>query len=80
MLVANHWTEHRVHNGGAKERTEEAEDVCNPIRRATSTKLTPFELPATKPPTKKYTCSDPWLQLPMQQKMALYGINGRRGP
>jgi hypothetical protein len=35
MLAANHWTEHRGTNGGVKERTEGAERVCNPIRRAT---------------------------------------------
>ena len=38
------------------------------------------ELPGTKPPTKEYTWRDPWLQLHMQQRMALYGISGRRGP
>jgi len=32
------------------------------------------ELPGTKPPTKEYTWRDPW------QRMALWGINGRRGP
>jgi hypothetical protein len=31
MLTANHWTEHRVPNEGVRERTEEAEGVCNPI-------------------------------------------------
>jgi hypothetical protein len=36
----------------------------------------PPELPRTKPPTKEYT----WLQLHMRQRMALSGINGRRGP
>jgi hypothetical protein len=42
MLAVNHWTEHRVPNGGVTERTEEAEGVCNPIGRTTiSTKETP---------------------------------------
>jgi hypothetical protein len=35
MLAANHWTEHRVPNGGVRERTEGAEGVCNPIGRTT---------------------------------------------
>ena len=29
------------------------------------------ELPGTKSPTKEYTWRDPWLQLHMQQRMAL---------
>jgi hypothetical protein len=33
--AANHWTEHRVPNGGVRERTEGAEGVCNPIGRTT---------------------------------------------
>ena len=42
MLAANHWTEHRVPNGGVRERTEGAEGVCNPIGRTTiSTNQTP---------------------------------------
>jgi hypothetical protein len=40
----------------------------------------PPELPVTKLPTKEYTWMDPWLQLHMQQRMALLAINGRRGP
>ena len=32
--AANHWTEHRVPNGGVRERTEEAEVVPNLIERA----------------------------------------------
>jgi hypothetical protein len=35
MLIAKHWTEHRDHNEGVRERTEGAEGVCNPIGRAT---------------------------------------------
>jgi hypothetical protein len=31
MLSANHLTEYRVPNGGARERTERAEGVCSPI-------------------------------------------------
>jgi hypothetical protein len=37
MLVANHWTEHRVSNGGVRERTKGADRICNPIRRTIST-------------------------------------------
>jgi hypothetical protein len=35
MLAANHSTEHRVFNGGVRERTEGTEGVCNPIRTTT---------------------------------------------
>jgi hypothetical protein len=31
MLTATHWTEHRVPNGRARERTQGAEGVCSPI-------------------------------------------------
>jgi hypothetical protein len=40
----------------------------------------PPELPGTKPPTKKYTWRDSWLQPNIYQRMALLVINGRRGP
>jgi hypothetical protein len=33
MLTANHWTEHGIRNEGVRERTERAEEVCNPIGR-----------------------------------------------
>jgi hypothetical protein len=35
MLTANHWTEHRILNGGVREKTEGAEGVYNPIGRTT---------------------------------------------
>jgi len=35
MLAANHWTQQRDSNGGFREKTEEAEGVCNPIGRTT---------------------------------------------
>jgi hypothetical protein len=35
MFTANHWTEHGNPNGGLRERTEEAEVVCNPILKIT---------------------------------------------
>jgi hypothetical protein len=38
------------------------------------------ELPGTKPVTKEYSWRDAWLQLPMKQRMALWDINGRKGP
>jgi hypothetical protein len=42
MLAVNHWTEHKVHSGGIRERTEGAEGVYNPIGRTTiSTDQTP---------------------------------------
>jgi hypothetical protein len=53
MLSVNHWTEHRVTNGGARERTQGAEGVCNPIGGTTiSTNQYATEIPGTKPPTK----------------------------
>jgi hypothetical protein len=33
MLIANHWTEDMVPNGGVRKRTKRAEGVCNPIGR-----------------------------------------------
>jgi hypothetical protein len=70
MLSTSHWAEHRIPYGGVGERTEGAESVCNPIGRTTilTKQTTPpplAELPGTKPPTKKYTWRDPWLQLHM---------------
>jgi hypothetical protein len=59
-LAANHRTEHRVPNGGVRERTLGAEGICNPIGSTTiSTNQTSPEQPGTKPPTKKYTWRDP---------------------
>jgi hypothetical protein len=37
MLTAKHWTEHKDPNGRVRGRNEEAEEVCNPIGRTTST-------------------------------------------
>jgi hypothetical protein len=31
MLTVSYWMEHRALNGGARESTQEAEGVCNPI-------------------------------------------------
>jgi hypothetical protein len=41
MLTDNHWTEHGVPNGGARERTEGAEGVCSPIGGTISTNQIP---------------------------------------
>jgi hypothetical protein len=30
-LIVNYWMEHRAPNGGARESTQEAKGVCNPI-------------------------------------------------
>jgi hypothetical protein len=35
MLVSNHWTKHRLPNEELRERTEEAEGVCNTTGRST---------------------------------------------
>jgi hypothetical protein len=41
----------------------------------------PPELPGTKPPTNEdYTWRNPWIQSHVKQRMALLGINGRKGP
>jgi len=78
-LAVNHWTEHWNPNGGVRERTEVTEGVCNPMGRKTSTNQNPPELTGIKATTKEYTWRDPRLQLHIQQRMALYGMNGRRG-
>jgi hypothetical protein len=55
MLPANHWTEHRILNGGVRGRTEGAEGVCSLIGGTTiSNNQNPPELPGTKLPTKEY--------------------------
>ena len=55
MLIASHWTDHGVSSGGVRERTEGAEEVCNPIGRTKiSTNQTSPEFPGAKPPTKEY--------------------------
>ena len=62
MLTANHWTEHKVPNGGVRERTEEAEGVCNPIGRTTvSTNQIPQSSQGSNYQPKS-TWRDPWLQ------------------
>jgi hypothetical protein len=54
MLTASHWTEHRVTNGGVREKTEGIKGVCNPIGRTIISIIqNPPELPGIKPPTKK---------------------------
>jgi hypothetical protein len=35
MLAGNHWTQHRDLSGRVRERTEEAEGICNCIGRTT---------------------------------------------
>jgi hypothetical protein len=81
MLADNHWTEHRIPNGGALEGNEGAEGICSPIEchQARTPTHTP-ELPGAGPPTKEYTWRDPWLQMHMWQRMTLLDISGRRGP
>jgi len=81
MLAANHRTENGVPNGGIRKRTQGAEEVCTHLGRTTiSANQTPPELSGTKPPTKEYTWSNPWLQQHMKQTMALSGISERKGP
>jgi hypothetical protein len=41
MLAANHWPEHRIPNGGVRERTEEAEGVCKTLNQPDPTPLAP---------------------------------------
>jgi hypothetical protein len=84
MLAANHRTEHKIPNGGVRERTEGAEGVYNIIGSTTistnQTPPTPSELPGTKPPTKEYTWRGPWIQLHMLLRMFMSAINGKRSP
>jgi hypothetical protein len=35
MLTVSYWMEHRAPNGGARESTQGAKGVCNPIGRTT---------------------------------------------
>ena len=76
MLATNLWTSFGDSNEGVRERTEADEGVCN----NNINQPDPPELPGTKPQTKEYTWKDPWLQMHMLQKMALSGINRKRGP
>jgi hypothetical protein len=46
MLAANYWIEHEFPKEGVRERTEGAEEVCNPIGRATISD--PQELPGNE--------------------------------
>jgi len=66
MYKAKHRTKHRDPNRRVRKRTEEAEEVCNPLGRTTiSTNQTPPKFLRTKPPTKEDTWGYPWLQLDM---------------
>ena len=59
-------------SGGARERIQGAEGVCNPRGRTISTNQTcPPELPETKPPIKNYTWRNLWLQPHRYQRTAL---------
>jgi hypothetical protein len=72
-LTANHWTEHRVPNGGVRERTKGVEGVCSPIERATiSTNQTPQSSQGLNHHPKnthggthdfRYTCIRGWFYL-----------------
>ena len=56
MLTANHWTKHRVPDGGAGEGNEGAEGVYSHMEGATvSTGQTPWSSPGTGSPTKEYS-------------------------
>jgi hypothetical protein len=53
MLIANHWTESSVPDGGVGEVTKGAEGVCSPMWGSTvPTGQTPPELQGTGPPTR----------------------------
>jgi hypothetical protein len=63
MFATNHQAENGGPNGGVREKTEGAEGVCSPIGR---TRISTNQMsPRTKPTTKEYTWSDPWLQMHM---------------
>jgi hypothetical protein len=66
MLSANHWTEHRVPNGGVKVLEKMNNGFATNRKNNNNNQLdTPPELPGIKPPTKDYTWRNPWLQLHM---------------
>ena len=79
-LSTSHWTDHRVPNGGARERTQEDEGVCSTIGGTTIWATQYFQRPGTKTSTREFTWSYPWLQTHRQQRMALLDIKERRGP
>jgi hypothetical protein len=78
MLTANHWTEQRVPNGGARKRTERGNGVCNPIGRTAISTRCP-RAPRGQP---KGTCGGTHDSscICRPTRMALLDINGRRDP
>jgi hypothetical protein len=82
MLTANHWTEHRVPNGGVRERNEGAEGAYSLMGWGGNSvnQPDPPELQETEPPTKGYTWRDPGLWQHMWQRMDLLDISSRRDP
>jgi len=81
VLAANHGTENGVSNGGARERTEGSERICNPIEEQ---QYQPARLPqssqglnhqpkSTHGGTHDSSCL-------CNRGWALLGINERRGP
>jgi hypothetical protein len=61
MLTANHWTEYTDPNGGVKKGLKELKGFVTHRKNNNIKQPDHSELP-TKPPTKKYTWTDPWLQ------------------
>jgi hypothetical protein len=77
MVIANHWTERGVPDGGIGERTEEAEGVCNSMREQQfQSKSVNWpdhpELLGTVLPTKYFTS---FLRLGKFSSMILLKIN-----
>jgi hypothetical protein len=80
MLAAKHWTDLGVPSGGVREGLKELKGFATQKKNNINQPApTPLELPEAKPPTKEYTWRDRCLQLHMQERMALLGINRRRG-
>jgi hypothetical protein len=61
-VVAFHWSEHRVPNGGARERTHKAEGVCNSIGGTTASTNQYPQSSQELNHQRKSTWRDPWLQ------------------
>ena len=64
MLTVSYWMDHMAANGGARESTQGAKGICNPIGG------TKYELTSTLPPNPPPLCRSSCLSLSMYLKMA----------
>jgi hypothetical protein len=79
ILIAKHWAEVRDLYRRVGGRTEGTEGAGNPIRRPTiSTNLDPCGLPDYNPPTEKHAWAGQRPLAHMEQRTALFVLNGRK--